>query len=202
MIYSLKRLESGLIVTFNEPLYTISSAIHNGGIGFRDGFFVIYVDKNYSANAYEDLRSFAMHHALENHVGFMTAAWNLYYHKEGIVKVYANIGLDNLCVPGEDCLKNKTVGTVNIYVLIDHPLSTVGLINALCTAMEAKAYALTKLTGAPSTTSDACMVSSIKGEEDFAGSATDVGRNIGVAVRKIIEEGVRSYLLKDRLSDA
>ena len=192
MMSSLTRLKNGFKVEFRSEMNVLSSAIHNGGFGKRRGFFVVYVDKNYKGNAYEDLKKFSVKHRLENFVGFMTAAWNVYFYKSKNVEAYATIGLDNLCIPGEPCFAN--IGTVNIFLVLNANLSPAGLVNALSTAMETKAYILSSMLNAPSTTSDACGVASFVGDEDFAGSATEIGREIGLAVRDVLERGVRKYI--------
>lgn len=195
MISSLRQLKNGLKVEFRREMDVVSSAIHNGGLGKRKGFFVMYVDKNYSGNAYEDLNEFANRNKLENYVGFMTAAWNVYFHKSRYVEAYATVGLDNLCIPGEPC--SGDIGTVNIFLVLNVNLSSAGLVNALSTAMETKAYVLTYMLNAPSTTSDACGIAAFLGYDDFAGSATEIGREIGLAVRNVLERGVKGYLIKN-----
>ena len=195
MISSLRRLKNGLKVEFCREMEVLSCAIHNGGLGKRKGFFVMYVDKNYSGNAYKDLDEFANRNKLENYVGFMTAAWNMYSYSIGRVEAYTTVGLDNLCVPGNHCWKN--LGTVNLFIVINAHLSHAGLVNALSTAIESKSYYLTKLAGAPSTTSDACGIAAFLGYDDFAGSATEIGRDIGIAVKEIITKGVKEYLRGD-----
>ena len=191
MISLLRPLKNGVAVDFKSSLFVVSSAIHNGGMGFRDGFFVVYVDKNYSDNADRDLESFAKMNNLRNYCGFMTAATETHRLRCEDVEVYANVGTTNLCIPGDRCLQ-KT-GTVNLFVIINASLSLAGLLNALSTAIESKAYTLTKLTGMPSTTSDAVLIGSHLGHNDFAGSATEVGRNIGICVRKLIENALREF---------
>ena len=188
MISSLRRLKNGVAVDFANNMFVVSSAIHNGGVGFRDGFFVVYVDKNYRGNAYADIEKFAEMNDLHNYSGFMTAATETHSTRCGDVEVYANVGITNLCVPGDECSYER--GTVNLFVILNTNLSLAGLVNALSTAIESKAYTLTRLTGKPSTTSDAVLVASHLGHNDFAGSATEIGRSIGLCVRRLIENAL------------
>jgi adenosylcobinamide hydrolase len=172
-------------VDFGTPMLVLSSTVYGGGLGMRRGFFVVEVHKNFSDdNPAAYLERFAPSEGL---CGFMTAATlpeRLYRAAFGTVEVFATVGLTNPCVPGDEC---TGWGTVNLAVVIRRPLGPEGLVNALATAVEAKAYALTKRCGYPGTTSDATLVAAYPGREMYAGSATSVGRDIGRAVRAIFE---------------
>lgn len=167
---------------FDVGLTSLSSAPYRGGISRAEGFFFMYVDKNYSGDYKADCLEFSRKHGLENFVGFMTAVnipEVLSYTKRGNVAAYVTAGLTNL-------------GTVNICLVLEG-LNLKGMVGALSTATEEKARILYEKYGATSTTSDAIGIFCKEGEEEWAGSATEIGRNIRYVVEKALEDSISKW---------
>jgi adenosylcobinamide hydrolase len=90
------------------------------------------------------------------------------------------------------------VGTINLLVVVDEPLTDAGLVNALQTAVEAKAQALaaarveaTNAAGfATGTATDSICVACPPGERvKFAGPVTRVGAELALAVLEAVRSG-------------
>ncbi|MGQ9557905.1 MAG: adenosylcobinamide amidohydrolase [Desulfurispora sp.] len=93
-------------------------------------------------------------------------------------------------------------GTINLIVLVDGNLSRPAMVNAVITATEAKVLALQQAglrlpDGRPATgtTTDALVIACTgRGPLlPYAGAATTVGRMIGQAVHRAVEEGIAIY---------
>jgi adenosylcobinamide hydrolase len=90
------------------------------------------------------------------------------------------------------------VGTINLLVVVDEPLTNAGLVNALQTAVEAKAQALAaaKVVAANAagwatgTATDSVCVACPPGERvPFAGPVTRVGAELALAVLEAVRSG-------------
>ena len=90
------------------------------------------------------------------------------------------------------------VGTINLLVVVDEPLTDAGLVNALQTAVEAKAQALAaaKVLAAngagfaTGTATDSICVACPPGERvKFAGPVTRVGAELALAVLEAVRSG-------------
>jgi adenosylcobinamide hydrolase len=90
------------------------------------------------------------------------------------------------------------VGTINLLVVVDQPLTDAGLVNALQTAVEAKAQALAAARVAAAnahgwatgTATDSVCVACPPGERvGFAGPATRVGAELALAVLEAVWSG-------------
>jgi adenosylcobinamide hydrolase len=145
----------------------------------------MHVDKNYSGNHRLDCEEFSVKHGLKEFVGFMTAVdipKVLSYSKKGGVEVYATAGLSNL----------NEFGTINVCVVISG-LTLNGMVNALMTATEAKAKIVYEKCGVTGTTSDAMGIFSRRGDIEWAGSATETGRDIERAVSEAVKESIKKW---------
>ena len=166
---------------FEKQLLSISSAPYNGGISKARGFFFMYVDKNYLGDYRLDCEKFAEKHGLKGFVGFMTAVDIpdvISYARKGNVEAYVTAGLTNL--------------TINICLVV-RDLNLNGMVNAIITATEEKARIVYERFGATGTTSDAIGIFCEEGEEDWAGRATRIGRDIKFAVSKALEESIEKW---------
>lgn len=183
------------IKSFNEMMLSLSNAPHNGGLFKANGFFFMHVPKNYNGNYKRDCAEFERKYGLRDFVGFMTAVTipkvlSVAKHKN--VEAYITAGITNPAIVGEEC--KFEYGTINIAVLIKEGLTTGALANAIMTASEAKTYTLLKLGyNATGTTSDGIGIFAFEGEQEWTGTATEIGISIGKAVRKALEESIGKW---------
>ena len=181
---------------FNGPMLALSNAPHRGGLTKANGFFFMKVPKDYSGNYRRDCARFEEEHGTKNFVGFMTAAdvgKVLSVAKSGSVRAYITAGITNPAIAGEVPPPWKP-GTINIALVIEDGLTVGAMANAIMTATEAKTYTLLKLGyNATGTTSDGIGVFAFEGEIEWAGTATELGINIGKAVREALEESLGKW---------
>ncbi|WP_297520456.1 adenosylcobinamide amidohydrolase [Thermococcus sp.] len=184
------------IIAFKEPMLALSNAPYRGGLTRAGGFFFMRVPKNYSGDYRADCLAFERENGLENFVGFMTAAdigKVLSIAKSGSVTAYVTAGITNPAIAGEVPLPWKP-GTINIALLINDGLTVGAMTNAVMTATEAKTYTLLKLGyNATGTTSDGIGIFAFEGEKEWAGTATEIGLNIGKVVRQALEESIKKW---------
>ncbi|QDA31531.1 adenosylcobinamide amidohydrolase [Thermococcus indicus] len=184
------------IKRFDEPLLALSNAPHRGGLTKANGFFFMMVHKDYAGDYKADCRAFELEHGLKNFVGFMTAAdigKVLAVSRRGSVTAYVTAGITNPAIAGEEPPPWKP-GTINIALVIEEGLTVGAMANAIMTATEAKTYTLLSLGyNATGTTSDGIGIFAFEGEIEWAGTATELGINIGKAVRKALEESLRTW---------
>lgn len=119
--------------------------------------------------------------------------------------VYVTFGIDEpLCL---DHVKGGTRGTINVAVIVDKPLSPVGLLDLFRLVSEVKGMVMAL--GGPlctsgasvGTASDATAVAAPMGTETFAGLGTSVGIASAVATVKALSRHLRAvsseeYLVK------
>lgn len=183
---------------FPEPMRALSNAPHRGGLTRANGFFFMNVPKNYSRDYKADCLAFERENGLENFVGFMTAVdigKVLAIGESGSVTAYVTAGITNPAIAGETPPPWKP-GTINIALVIKEGLTIGAMANAIMTATEAKTYTLLTLGyNATGTTSDGIGVFAFEGETEWAGTATELGINMGRAVRKALAEGLRKWEL-------
>jgi|GEM_PF-347420 adenosylcobinamide hydrolase len=189
-------ISKNFIRGFDYELSSLSSAPYKGGLSKAKGFFFIYVDKNYSGDYRLDCEEFAVKYGLKDFVGFMTAvdiSEVLTHFKCGGVEVYVTAGLSNLETEVRDFSSMNTINTINIALIIDKGLSINGMVNAIITATEAKAKVVYEKYRAAGTTSDGIGVFCKEGREDWAGHATEVGREIKISVSKAVEKSILKW---------
>ncbi|WP_404840852.1 adenosylcobinamide amidohydrolase [Alkalilimnicola ehrlichii] len=151
----------------------------------------------------------------EQCVGLLTAVHmqNLVRRREQwqgwAIEALATVGVRNAArAGGAFPLAASGSGTINVIVLIDGWLAPAAMVDAVQTAVEAKAAALAEAavptaTGeiATGTTTDTVTVATLGRQPSsvYAGTATTVGHCIGRAVHGAISEGVQAALA--RLND-
>ncbi|WP_297500102.1 adenosylcobinamide amidohydrolase [Thermococcus sp.] len=193
------------IKPFPRPMLVLSNAPHRGGLSRGNGFFFMGVPKDYSGDYRKDCLAFEREHGLKDFVGFMTAAdieKVLSIAKSGNVTAYVTAGITNPAIAGEEPPPWKP-GTINIALVIEEGLTVGAMANAIMTATEAKTYTLLKLGyNATGTTSDGIGIFAFEGNKEWAGTATELGLNIGRAVRKALEESLRKWEEMRRASDS
>ncbi len=186
-----------------EPRAVVSSAVVGAGEDLIQDFFVLRVPRDYAgSNPANDLRRAADVLGLTGpFVGFMTAApvdapRIAVAERDGIrVLIIATVGLGNLCAAGLSPPAPRPAGTINLLILVNAPLTRGALVNAVITATEAKALALSArglrtAEGWPAsgTSTDAIAVASeSKGSPlPYAGPVTPVGWLIGRCVHRVL----------------
>ncbi len=191
-------VEKNFVKSFDEEMQAIASSAHNGGFTKANGFFFMYVDKDYSGDHREDCIRFEENNSLERHVGFMTAVdipEVLSYSKRGCVEVYLTAGVNNPSIAGETKFSrfNESPGTVNIAILINEGLTLNGMVNTIMVATEVKTRVILEQYNATGTTSDGIGVFSKEGDLDWAGTATEIGYHIGKAVDEALRESLQKW---------
>jgi adenosylcobinamide hydrolase len=110
----------------------------------------------------------------------------------------AQSGDDDSASPTQD---DRPLGTVNVLVYVDRPLTEGALANLVAVAAEAKAATLGRETGFPGTTTDAVIVGCPAVIDPAAGDApadaarfSGSGTPVGVAARACARDAVRASL--------
>ncbi len=192
-------VEKNFVKSFDEEMQAIASSAHNGGFTKANGFFFMYVDKDYSGDHREDCNRFEEKNSLERHVGFMTAVdipEVLSYSKRGCVEVYLTAGVNNPSIAGETKsseFHGSTPGTINITILINEELTVNGMVNAIMVATEVKTRIMLEKYDATGTTSDGIGVFSYEGDLDWTGTATETGYHIGKAVDEALRDSLQKW---------
>ncbi len=190
-------ISKNFVKRFDCRLNSLSSAPYNGGLSKVRGFFFMYVDENYSGDYRVDCKEFAIKNDIKDFVGFMTAVnipEVLVHSKHGDVEVYVTAGMSNLENKMIKTSKpENTINTINIALIIHKGLSVNGMVNAVITATEAKAEVVYRRYKATGTTSDAIGIFCREGKENWAGCATEVGREIKISVSKAVEESILKW---------
>ncbi len=217
--------DGNLIVLFNEPRRVVSSAVLNGGIVYANAILNHQVDKDFDHKDPEGyLKNVVESLGLKGIVvGLMTAAnvgkYGLSRYEEGDIAVTSIItaGISNASTCGEP-VSHRSVGTINIIVLIEASMTDSCMIEAIKTATEAKCRALAHLdvrsvnSGelATGTTTDSIAIAELGGKMKlrYAGPGTKLGELIGKTVFEALiqalerNEGLKaSRSLLDRLKE-
>ncbi|HIH71945.1 MAG: adenosylcobinamide hydrolase [Thermococcaceae archaeon] len=181
---------------FKSQMISLSNAPHNGGVFRANGFFFMQVHRNYDGDYKKDCLEFERANGLKNFVGFMTAAdieKVLSIAESGNVRAYITAGITNPAIAGDEPPRFLSK-TINIALVIKEGLTLGAMANAIMTATEAKTYTLLDLGyNATGTTSDGIGVFAFEGEQEWAGTATRLGIDIGRAVRKALKESLKKW---------
>lgn len=189
-----------LVWRAGEPLRTIASAPHGGGLGLRRWVINAQVPSSYSRRDPDHhLRKLGVSCGLPGRgVGMLTAAdvRSVRSEADGGVSVAATVGLGHptWAAAPEVAGGVSVVGTINLVVFVPECLSEAALVNAVGTATEAKAQALWEL-GIPATgtASDAaCIACPDTGRPAlFGGPRSQWGSRLARAVHATVLEGAR-----------
>lgn len=203
------------------PLKTLSSAVHNAGMGWYRLFLNRHVDKAYHAPDVEaEMTSYLQRHhlSLTETVGMMTAAktenvaLRTYETDFGRLTVAVTAGLGNATDIAEVYKRQDdvSVGTVNTWVFIDGYLSDQAFIQGIVTATEAKVKAFQTeqikdpISGtiATGTSTDSVLIAATQhGErQSYAGPITPLGKAIAQAVYECTVAAIQTYK-QERASD-
>lgn len=210
----LKHGERHLLLQMPSMVEAMGSAVHGGGVTRLRRMTNIYVDRTYDCSdpvrdVIEWLREWR--YPIDTTAGLLTAVQlrhaSVMEEKNAEAAVFCCVtsGTSNAARAGSErtTYPAYSPGTVNIMLLIDAKLTQAAMVNALMTAVEAKAAALADLNVrdaengllATGTTSDAIILgvsqsSAYPVEHQYAGTATHLGAMIGRSVYGAVKEGL------------
>ena len=193
-------------LTAPQPLWTLSSALVGGGLGWRRHFCNFHVDKGYDGRApAADLASWLAARGLPEaqSLAMMTAVrlehLALAAGEGVLVAVTAGAG-NAVDIAAPLTGDPRPVGTINTLVFLDAHLTDGALVNACLSASEAKVRALQSLavrdphTGTPAsgTSTDCLAIAATQrgAAQPYAGSGTRLGRELGQAVFRATREAL------------
>ncbi|GLC87966.1 adenosylcobinamide amidohydrolase [Lysinibacillus piscis] len=200
------------------PLKTVSSAVHNAGIGWYNCFLNRSVPLDYAiADVKMEVTAFLQRarFPLTSTVVMLTAVpTSLAVIKEfeapfGNIFVAVTAGIGNAVDVSRTYERQDEpyIGTINIWVIINGCLSEEAFFQAMMTATEAKTKALQsenirdERTGtiATSTATDSLLIAATqKGPEMlYGGPITDVGKVIGKGVFEATVEAIQRYKTRE-----
>ncbi|MGI8867439.1 MAG: adenosylcobinamide amidohydrolase [Mycobacteriales bacterium] len=190
-----------LLWRFRHPMTIASTAASGGGLGLRHWVLNAQVPVDYARcdpEAHVDQLAGLLGLSGVG-VGMLTAADVTYVQRsqDGGVSVEATVGLTHptwAAAPDEGSAGDGAgrPGTVNIVAVVPVPLSHAGLLNALCTATEAKTQALLAAgIAGTGTASDAVTVICPPGvaSEQFGGPRSTWGARLARGVHDAVRAG-------------
>lgn len=192
-----------LLVSFGGPRRVLSSAVLGGGIGTARGWLNATVPCDYERfDPDADLAERAVALGFDGPlVGMLTAVdvARCEQRRRGVARAFATVGVGHaLAAAGTRPRAVPNVGTINLLVLVDAPLSDAALVGAAQTAIEAKVQALAAAAvpaangdcHATGTATDAICIAALPGGSvPFAGPATAVGADVAYAVHAAVLAG-------------
>lgn len=208
---SLDRDSRALIIDLSEPYKFIVNLPHQPNKA-RSIIFK-HVSKDFNCSNlevfYKSVRSKLNR---EESIVFLTAA-NIeeYLHiTDNDLEVIATVGLEIPVCPGSYPIDRFRPSTINIAVLLNHPLSDCGLLDLFKTITEAKSLAATELSlrcnhRSPGTVTDAIAVGrpvSLNPSIDFAGMATSIGGRVAsIIYSSLVKYGLSKIGLNGFISN-
>jgi adenosylcobinamide hydrolase len=211
----IEKKQDHLKITYPSQMETISSAVYGGGFAKASHFVNWKVPLDYSSVDPVALMEEKLHgwgYPLNESIGLQTAA---YIHTASIQEmvgdefrlvVIVTAGVGNAARAGtiRETFPAYQCATINTFIFLDSSLTQSAMVNAIITATEAKAAALSDLhirdeAGeiATGTTTDAVVIAVSQNYEkyrthQFAGTATSIGNAIGCLVYRAVCETVRN----------
>lgn len=203
-----------VVLRADHALKTLSSAVHNAGIGWYRTFVNRHVDRNYHVDdvqlemaTYLETYGFS----LTETVGMMTAVTTEHVEIEeyqgdfGTILIAVTAGIGNAVDVSAALTRDEKprIGTINTWVIINGQLPDEAFIQAMVTATEAKAKALQveevkdPLTGtiATGTSTDSILVAATQQGDKlpYAGPITPLGKLVAHGVYDCTVRAVRAY---------
>lgn len=196
------------------PLKTVSSAVHNPGIGWFRTFINRRVTPDYACDdAKLDMATYIEQHGFHtaDTVGMMTAVMTEHAEVEqfqgdfGSIIVMVTAGVGNAVDVAQSLTRDREqkIGTINTWVIVNGKLSDEAFIQAMITATEAKTKALhaesiqDPLTGtiATGTSTDSLLIAATQQGVmlSYAGPVTPLGKLIGHGVYTCTQRAIRAY---------
>lgn len=217
---TLTRYERHLLLQPPAHMDCLSSAIYGGGLGRIDRVANIYVDRFYDCNHPEqDVEELfqAWGYSPQSSAGLLTAVRLEHaavleeQGKDASLFCCTTAGVSNGARAGSERTTFPVYqpGTINIMLVLDARMTQAAMVNAVITAVEAKAAALADLgvrdaengLTATGTTTDAIVLgvsqsASYPIEHRYCGTATDLGAAIGRLVYGTVQESLMAAGVK------
>lgn len=209
-----------LVASFSSRIRACSWAIVRGGLVDAEHVAWLEVrdhDLRPPVDAADLLRTRLRERGLEHAVGLLTSRNVATYRdvtreNSGIrARCLATVGLGNALRAGDPPGVTGRIGTINLLVHVDTPLSDIALLEASAIVTEAKAAAVlgagipSRRTGQPATgTGTDCTVVTCrlpqaqKQRAIYAGKHTQIGSVIGEATLQAVSEGISAWLREQR----
>ena len=204
--------ERWLVASFGQPVRACSWAIVGGGFAEIDHVAwreVRDADLRPPVDARRFLLDSLRERRLTRAVGLLTSRRVATYSEARVeargveARCLATVGLGNALRAGDPAGLAGRIGTINLLVHLDAPLSDEALLEASAIATEAKAAVvleagvLSRQSGRPATgTGTDCTVVTSAGRSSasYAGKHTTIGSLVGLAVERAVFEGVARWL--------
>lgn len=211
-----------VVLRAKTPLKTLSSAVHNAGMGWYRTFVNRHVDRAYNVEDVQvEMSTYLERHefSLTETVGMMTAVMTEHVEIEeykgefGTVLIAVTAGIGNAVDVSATLTRDEKprIGTINTWIIINGQLPDEAFIQAMVTATEAKAKALQveevidPLTGtiATGTSTDSILVAATQQGEKlpYAGPITPLGKLIAYGVYDCTVRAVQAYKKSASASD-
>lgn len=193
-----------LVADLGAPMRCLSSAVLGGGLGGIRTWACLQVPADYERTDPAEHVARCVQDLAAPVVGMLTAADIVGYceRRAGAARVIATVGTGHpLAAAGRRADAPPAAGTINLLVIAGEPLTDVGLVNAVATAVEAKCQALGDAgvragnadALATGTATDAlCLACPPGAGSPFAGPATGVGSDIAWAVHAAVTAGLHA----------
>ena len=200
--------------SFDQPLKTISSAVHNAGLGWYDTLInrcvsLEYAIENVSVETEQFLRDNGF--GLTNTVVMMTAVAphqvviEKFVQDEIEVIIAVTAGIGNAVDVSKSYLREvqQYIGTINTWLIINGKLTDEAFYQAMMTVTEAKVKAMADAqvvdkisnTIATGTGTDSLLVAATQTGQQFqyAGTITPLGQLIGRGVYEVTKKAIQNY---------
>ncbi|HYQ45569.1 MAG TPA: adenosylcobinamide amidohydrolase [Polyangiaceae bacterium] len=217
---SVVQADRWLVASFSCPVRACSWAIVRGGLVEAQHVAWLEVrdhELRPPVDATELLRARLRERRLESAIGLLTSR-NVSTYRDvtsdnaGIrVRCIATTGLGNALRAGDPPGVSGRIGTINLLLHVDTPLTDVALLEASAIATEAKTAAVleagisSRRSNLPATgTGTDCTVVTCKRPQlrrkgaTYAGKHTQIGALIGAAAFQAVQEGIAAWLQEQR----
>jgi adenosylcobinamide amidohydrolase len=214
--WAVARRPRWLVVSFDEPVRACSWAIVGGGLVETQHVAWLEV-RNADLGPSDDPKRLLLERfrteGIASGVGLLTSRPLATYTESTVTlhgttaRCLATVGLGNALRAGDPAVPSPGIGTINLLVYVDVPLSDEGLLEASAIATEAKCAVVleaglrSRQSGRPATGTgtDCSVVASPRAGrftrlEAYAGKHTLVGSVVGAAVERAVGEGVHCWL--------
>ncbi len=209
-----------LSIKLEKTSNILSWCVHNGGQRKGRNIFWAQVSPNDltpTIEPLEHLQGMWENEAEKPDVAFMTSAYiSDFVHKKNIhqdleVEVLTTVGMGNALKVGDPGGFHLSLGTINILVEINRPISESAMIEAICIATEAKTTAVIEsgirsiISGKISsgTGTDCIGIAAAEKQQNqneyiYSGKHTKLGELIGLATYEAVTLGINKWKIKNR----
>lgn len=190
-----------LVVDFGSIYRCLSSAVLGGGLTRARSWFNLQVSPDYSRTDPERHLTEEAEGLIAPVIGMLTAARVADFQASafGDARCWATVGARHaIAAAATRPRPAPRIGTINMLVIADAPLTDAALVGAVQTAVEAKAQALAdagvralnaRAFATGTATDSLCVVCPPGSRVAFAGPATRIGGDIARAVHRAVFSG-------------